>query len=315
MICHPDCCRSPLPRIIATRGRCASLAERPTPRPLARRRVLLHDRCKGLRPRAPCAGTYPLQPAAHYLRPSACLLRCTDYAHCYRPRRRTTIKETAMWYFTWILGIGVALGFGIINVMWLEASGKFARDPQRTGTRRRPARGHVCVTHLVFFCGHAGTGKTTLAKKLIGPLMQASATPFCLLDKDTLYGGYSAAAMAMLTGDPNDRDSPLFLATSARSRISRADRYRPRQSRTRRQRAGGRAAIARSARAASVRSRMAGYRRGRRSCGSCGSTRPKRRRDSASSRAAIRTMPTNSRIGTSIVSAASCRAATCATTC
>jgi cyd operon protein YbgT len=33
-----------------------------------------------------------------------------------------------MWYFTWILGVGVALGFGIINVMWLEASGKFARD-------------------------------------------------------------------------------------------------------------------------------------------------------------------------------------------
>jgi predicted kinase len=67
------------------------------------------------------------------------------------------------------------------------------------------------VTYLVFFCGHAGTGKTTLAKKLLVPLMQASATPFCLLDKDTLYGGYSAAAMAMLTGDPNDRDSPLFL--------------------------------------------------------------------------------------------------------
>jgi predicted kinase len=67
------------------------------------------------------------------------------------------------------------------------------------------------VTHLVFFCGHAGTGKTTLAKKLLAPLMQASATPCCLLDKDTLFGGYSAAAMAMLTGDPNDRDSPLFL--------------------------------------------------------------------------------------------------------
>ncbi|CAE6781672.1 AAA family ATPase [Paraburkholderia haematera] len=67
------------------------------------------------------------------------------------------------------------------------------------------------MTHLVFFCGHAGTGKTTLAKKLIGPLMRASATPFCLLDKDTLFGGYSAAAMGMLTGDPNDRDSPLFL--------------------------------------------------------------------------------------------------------
>ncbi|CAB3770442.1 cytochrome bd-I oxidase subunit CydX [Paraburkholderia humisilvae] len=34
-----------------------------------------------------------------------------------------------MWYFSWILGIGVALGFGIINAMWLEAKGKFARDP------------------------------------------------------------------------------------------------------------------------------------------------------------------------------------------
>ncbi|CAB3781959.1 hypothetical protein LMG28614_01333 [Paraburkholderia ultramafica] len=67
------------------------------------------------------------------------------------------------------------------------------------------------MTHLVFFCGHAGTGKTTVARKLIGPLMKASGSPFCLLDKDTLYGGYSAAAMAMLTGDPNDRDSPLFL--------------------------------------------------------------------------------------------------------
>ena len=27
-----------------------------------------------------------------------------------------------MWYFTWILGIGLALAFGLINVMWLEAS-------------------------------------------------------------------------------------------------------------------------------------------------------------------------------------------------
>jgi cyd operon protein YbgT len=35
-----------------------------------------------------------------------------------------------MWYFTWILGVGVALGFGIINVMWLETNGKFSRDPQ-----------------------------------------------------------------------------------------------------------------------------------------------------------------------------------------
>ncbi|NHH82165.1 cytochrome bd-I oxidase subunit CydX [Burkholderia gladioli] len=26
-----------------------------------------------------------------------------------------------MWYFTWILGIGVALSFGVINAMWLES--------------------------------------------------------------------------------------------------------------------------------------------------------------------------------------------------
>lgn len=26
-----------------------------------------------------------------------------------------------MWYFTWIFGVGLALAFGIINVMWLEA--------------------------------------------------------------------------------------------------------------------------------------------------------------------------------------------------
>jgi cytochrome bd-I ubiquinol oxidase subunit X len=26
-----------------------------------------------------------------------------------------------MWYFAWILGIGVALAFGVINVLWLEA--------------------------------------------------------------------------------------------------------------------------------------------------------------------------------------------------
>jgi cyd operon protein YbgT len=26
-----------------------------------------------------------------------------------------------MWYFTWILGVGVAMALGIINVMWLEA--------------------------------------------------------------------------------------------------------------------------------------------------------------------------------------------------
>jgi cyd operon protein YbgT len=41
-----------------------------------------------------------------------------------------------MWYFTWILGIGVALGFGIINVMWLEANGTFLRG---SGVAGEPA--------------------------------------------------------------------------------------------------------------------------------------------------------------------------------
>ncbi|AZG13696.1 AAA family ATPase [Cupriavidus pauculus] len=67
------------------------------------------------------------------------------------------------------------------------------------------------MPRLIFFCGHAGTGKTTLAHRLIGPLMQATGEPFCLLDKDTLYGRYSAAAMRAITGDANDRDSPAYL--------------------------------------------------------------------------------------------------------
>ena len=43
-----------------------------------------------------------------------------------------------MWYFSWILGIGVALGFGIINVMWLEANGTFSRDPAAHDAGRAP---------------------------------------------------------------------------------------------------------------------------------------------------------------------------------
>lgn len=26
-----------------------------------------------------------------------------------------------MWYFTWILGVLLALAFGVINVMWMES--------------------------------------------------------------------------------------------------------------------------------------------------------------------------------------------------
>ena len=83
------------------------------------------------------------------------------------------------------------------------------RPPRRLA--RRQLHGPAFVTRLVFICGHAGTGKTTLAKRLVAPLSRATGETLCLLDKDTLYGRYSAAVMGVLTGDPNDRDSPLFL--------------------------------------------------------------------------------------------------------
>lgn len=67
------------------------------------------------------------------------------------------------------------------------------------------------MTRLVFVCGHAGSGKTTLAKRLVHALREADGTLACLLDKDTLYGRYSSAVMNALTHDPDDRDSPLFL--------------------------------------------------------------------------------------------------------
>ena len=72
------------------------------------------------------------------------------------------------------------------------------------------------MPRLIFFCGHAGTGKTTLARRAIAALMarahvRCSGESFCLLDKDTLYGDYSSAVMGVLTGNPNDRDSPPYL--------------------------------------------------------------------------------------------------------
>jgi cyd operon protein YbgT len=73
---------------------------------------------------------FTLGSIARYLCVPACLLLYTGSAPRFAVRHTgQTIKETAMWYFSWILGIGVALGFGIINVMWLETNGKFARDP------------------------------------------------------------------------------------------------------------------------------------------------------------------------------------------
>jgi predicted kinase len=67
------------------------------------------------------------------------------------------------------------------------------------------------MAQLVFFCGHAGTGKTTVARRTLGRLHALTGESYCLLDKDTLYGGYSASVMQLLTGDANDRDSPTYL--------------------------------------------------------------------------------------------------------
>jgi cyd operon protein YbgT len=34
-----------------------------------------------------------------------------------------------MWYFTWILGVLLALALGIINVMWYEAEEPVENEP------------------------------------------------------------------------------------------------------------------------------------------------------------------------------------------
>lgn len=40
-----------------------------------------------------------------------------------------------MWYFSWILGMGVALGAGVISALWLES-----RDDRRAGRLRQDAQ-------------------------------------------------------------------------------------------------------------------------------------------------------------------------------
>ncbi len=64
---------------------------------------------------------------------------------------------------------------------------------------------------LILFAGHAGTGKTTLAKQALPLLAARSGRDFFFLDKDTAYGAFSAHIMGLLTGDPADRDSPTYL--------------------------------------------------------------------------------------------------------
>ncbi len=64
---------------------------------------------------------------------------------------------------------------------------------------------------LILFAGHAGTGKTTLAKKALPLIIERTGEDFFFLDKDTVYGSYSAHVMELTTHNPNDRDSPFYL--------------------------------------------------------------------------------------------------------
>ena len=44
-----------------------------------------------------------------------------------------------MWYFSWILGLGLACAFGILNAMWFELveDQKEARAESRSDERRK----------------------------------------------------------------------------------------------------------------------------------------------------------------------------------
>jgi predicted kinase len=64
---------------------------------------------------------------------------------------------------------------------------------------------------LILFAGHAGTGKSTLAKKALHLIIEKTGEDFFFLDKDTVYGAFSAHVMGLTTKNPNDRDSPFYL--------------------------------------------------------------------------------------------------------
>ena len=67
------------------------------------------------------------------------------------------------------------------------------------------------LPRLIVFAGHAGTGKTTLARLAVPRLHAITGESFCVLDKDTVYGAFSSKVMGLLTGDTDDRDSPTYL--------------------------------------------------------------------------------------------------------
>ena len=67
------------------------------------------------------------------------------------------------------------------------------------------------MPYLILFAGHAGTGKSTLAKKALPLIIKKTGKDFFFLDKDTTYGAFSAHVMELTAHNPNDRDSPYYL--------------------------------------------------------------------------------------------------------
>jgi cyd operon protein YbgT len=42
-----------------------------------------------------------------------------------------------MWYFSWILGTGLALAFGVLNAIWYEVMDTPAEESEEAGGPRR----------------------------------------------------------------------------------------------------------------------------------------------------------------------------------
>jgi len=45
-----------------------------------------------------------------------------------------------MWYFSWILGLGLALAFGVLNAIWYEV---MESPPEERGKTRPPPDGNA----------------------------------------------------------------------------------------------------------------------------------------------------------------------------
>ena len=69
----------------------------------------------------------------------------------------------------------------------------------------------LSAPRLILFAGHAGAGKSTLAKKALPLIVAKTEEDFFFLDKDTVYGAFSTHVMELTTNNPNDRDSPYYL--------------------------------------------------------------------------------------------------------